>query len=588
MWQYNYVTTLSDLRADYIRALSEYEDFVPELSVASDVLAPLKGPFHLIAFPMLERENILLHSLLGHEIGHLFAFKFVTDELEAEFMAEIIPAVEELTIRQLAAQKITEDTQGGPLFFAKLKQTMLARNVGLTTTAWTRALEELLSDLVGAILFGPAALFSTLEIAQQHGFDIEPSDRNDYYPPWRLRLKKVLRLIESRFPVALAPPHNLFLDGDSSKRLSRVISRIGYLKTIVEGESPLYGDELVQLAYARVDAYEARGLQFLLDKCNLEGFAFDPTCMMSRLPPLIQRLDVGIPPNAFTDADGNERPAAFVETINAAWFHKVAAPEETGLFDEAEVEKRIKEADRRNKLTIKAIQYADLVQRVRAHGGQPSLPARLDDRGPAGEGVLTKADILFWMRKPVVTERLVITPMVQPSHDIGESAVDVRLGMEFILFRKEFFAGLDITREDTAARERKYHQYVVKSPTDTIVLQPGELVIGSTLEYVQVPRGLMCYVIGKSTWGRMGLIIATATKVDPGYRGCITLEIINEGEVPLVVTPGVPIAQLVFHRTTGDATYCGDYACAIGPEFPKFTQLRDAIAFWQRVHQDQQ
>ena len=57
-------------------------------------------------------------------------------------------------------------------------------------------------------------------------------------------------------------------------------------------------------------------------------------------------------------------------------------------------------------------------------------------------------------------------------------------------------------------------------------------------EYVQLPPGLMCYVIGKSSWGRMGLIIATATKVDPGFKGCITLEIVNEGEIPLVLYPG--------------------------------------------------
>ena len=81
-------------------------------------------------------------------------------------------------------------------------------------------------------------------------------------------------------------------------------------------------------------------------------------------------------------------------------------------------------------------------------------------------------------------------------------------------------------------------------------------------------------------WGRTGLIIATATKVDPGFRGCITLEIVNEGEVPLVLVPGIPIAQLVFHRTEQPVSYSGVYSCPIGPEFPRFDKLISGSSFW--------
>jgi dCTP deaminase len=68
----------------------------------------------------------------------------------------------------------------------------------------------------------------------------------------------------------------------------------------------------------------------------------------------------------------------------------------------------------------------------------------------------------------------------------------------------------------------------------------------------------------------MGLIIATATKVDPGFQGCITLEIVNDGEVPLELYPGFPIAQLVFHDTAAEGDYTGTYICPTGPQFPKF------------------
>src|SRR5262245_2416737 len=90
----------------------------------------------------------------------------------------------------------------------------------------------------------------------------------------------------------------------------------------------------------------------------------------------------------------------------------------------------------------------------------------------------------------------------------------------------------------------------------------------------------MCYVVGKSRWGRLGLIIATATQVDPGFRGCITLEIIHEGAVPLILYPVLPIAQLVFHQTARTSTYGGSYRCPIWPQFPKLSPAHPRWRFW--------
>jgi dCTP deaminase len=62
-----------------------------------------------------------------------------------------------------------------------------------------------------------------------------------------------------------------------------------------------------------------------------------------------------------------------------------------------------------------------------------------------------------------------------------------------------------------------------------------------------MPKDLAAYVIGKSSWGRRGLIIATATAVHPGFVGCLTLELSNVGEVPIEIKPGMRICQLCFH-----------------------------------------
>jgi dCTP deaminase len=60
-------------------------------------------------------------------------------------------------------------------------------------------------------------------------------------------------------------------------------------------------------------------------------------------------------------------------------------------------------------------------------------------------------------------------------------------------------------------------------------------------------QGLAAYVIGKSSWGRRGLIIATATGVHPGFKGCLTLELSNVGQLPIELKPGIEICQLFFH-----------------------------------------
>ena len=84
------------------------------------------------------------------------------------------------------------------------------------------------------------------------------------------------------------------------------------------------------------------------------------------------------------------------------------------------------------------------------------------------------------------------------------------------------------------------------------------------------------------------LIIATASSVAPGFKGCITLELVNNGEVPIVLRPGMRIAQLVFFETAKDADYrqpdANDqvnikYDCPTGPEFSRIHRDTET-AFW--------
>src|SRR6202034_1896322 len=83
-----------------------------------------------------------------------------------------------------------------------------------------------------------------------------------------------------------------------------------------------------------------------------------------------------------------------------------------------------------------------------------------------------------------------------------------------------------------------------------IVIHPHQFILAATLEYIRLPTDLMAYVIGRSTWGRLGLIVATAVGIQPGFAGTLTWELRNLGEAPLSLYPGQIIAQIFFHRVS--------------------------------------
>ncbi|PSM30758.1 dCTP deaminase, partial [Haliangium sp. UPWRP_2] len=152
-----------------------------------------------------------------------------------------------------------------------------------------------------------------------------------------------------------------------------------------------------------------------------------------------------------------------------------------------------------------------------------------------------------------IKQRLVVSPLLAPEEQLrdDQAAIDVRLGFEFALVSAsshgmidEFAPDSDLPHAlDLAALYRK--QYVALG--NGLVIHPHQFILAVTLEYLRLPNDLMAYVIGRSTWGRLGLIVATAAGVHPGYAGSLTLELRNLGETPLKLYPGQTIAQLFFH-----------------------------------------
>jgi dCTP deaminase len=141
---------------------------------------------------------------------------------------------------------------------------------------------------------------------------------------------------------------------------------------------------------------------------------------------------------------------------------------------------------------------------------------------------------------------LVITPTpdLDTLRSSGAASVDLRLGTWFASLKQASNPYIRIDQKDLGARVTKTH-FVPFG--EEFILHPMTFVLAVTLEWIRLPTSLAAYVVGKSSWGRCGLIIATATGVHPGFFGCLTLELSNVGEIPIAVKPGYPIGQLFFH-----------------------------------------
>jgi dCTP deaminase len=180
-------------------------------------------------------------------------------------------------------------------------------------------------------------------------------------------------------------------------------------------------------------------------------------------------------------------------------------------------------------------------------------------------------------------KRLTIMPLLVRDQ-IGPASVDVRLGTAFRLLRRSEDAGLNPRNYEDAAAERA-QEHVTVPIGKCLWLHPGQFALGSTLEYLRLPNYLAGYVVGRSTWGRVGLLIATAILVGPGFRGCLTLELVNHGESPIALYPGVRIGQLAVHdlRDETDHGYTGGYAGQVGPEVPRLSGERPVVEHLEEV-----
>ena len=197
--------------------------------------------------------------------------------------------------------------------------------------------------------------------------------------------------------------------------------------------------------------------------------------------------------------------------------------------------------------------------------------------------ILSDADILRRME----AGDLVVEPLDDPELQVQPATVDVRLGREFLEFDHGNISCID-PNDDVAIEE--YVEETVVAEDETFILHAGEFVLGTTTERVEIPPDLLAHVNGRSSLGRLAIVVhATAGVVDPGYRGQITLELSNLGTTPVALSPGMRIAQLSFTelKTPADRPYGVDRESKYQEQHgPQATRLQDDTEFEEHEQPD--
>lgn len=174
------------------------------------------------------------------------------------------------------------------------------------------------------------------------------------------------------------------------------------------------------------------------------------------------------------------------------------------------------------------------------------------------------------LKREIREGRIVVSPMLDLDDQVGEGSIDLRLGTKFITTRRSQYRLMN-PKELDASTARSFLSRVHLVFTDDFILHPGQLILAATFEFVMLPTNMCAYVVSRSKYGRAGLLVATAAYVQPGWKGCLTLELLNSGGVPIQLSCGAPIAQIVVHRCE-EVGAIPKRPPSLGPEFPDLTE----------------
>lgn len=161
--------------------------------------------------------------------------------------------------------------------------------------------------------------------------------------------------------------------------------------------------------------------------------------------------------------------------------------------------------------------------------------------------ILSDRDI----KKALKSKRILFSPDLNLSTQLGSCSVDLRLGNSFRVFKHSRYPFID--PHDKKLAEDMMEEEVVKN-NEPFILQPGDFVLATTIESLTLPNDLVGRLEGRSSMGRLGIVVhSTASVFDPGWDGKIVMELGNLGRMPVALYPGMRICAMTFEELSSAA-----------------------------------
>jgi hypothetical protein len=253
------------------------------------VIARLPNALYRVHFPRIERENILNHALFGHEFGHPIAYEFL-DEYESDirYQEHLNAAQEEIEKNNEVAQELADADE-------TTKTELLNDIQSKLSDIHKRALVELVSDAVAVHLFGPSAIFASMDLLIREAFDEMP-EHDEYYPPTRYRWRLMFDILQREGYIHALRSLQLTVEQEVIKEALN--STLDFLERAVadtRDRIALASDIYTRAAYAWLE----RTLPDALKHADLRTrrARYDSSLITSEVPPLVERLQAGVPPS---------------------------------------------------------------------------------------------------------------------------------------------------------------------------------------------------------------------------------------------------------------------------------------------------
>jgi len=578
---------------------SKYFDIIEELkdiNVSDEDIFEQQPGFAIISFAGLDKNNVLLHVNLAHEVGHFIDDIFdisKTNLRKKENMIEIWSSCkpDEKQIVELAEQRAKTELQRLPDLFRKQILSQLEHNeINSMIHRWIR---EFTADLIALRLIGPAFFFA---LAYLGNSIMSIDEMADHYPSQGMRLKKLISEMKSRdaklnyvkfFKSEVKGESKI--DTTLKKNIAEIINSWEILIKESEKRKLKESKKEEDIKSQRIDIVNSaikNYMKTVIRKIREKMPAEKSFKLEKNIFHWVRLLENDTPPTQdIRTSKSYPAPIDMRAILNAGWLHWLNSTKTSIVqHNEYQAKSFYDLLIHISKLVLFGIEFSNMYQtylkKKLKEGDKFSSNDRKNNigihEGQVAEksefcGVLPCQRIRDYYKKEDLDKALGVSPLFEYDQFRGAS-IDIRLGNKFIVFKQSKFRGLDPRDKSELEKSiKKYQDITTIEYGKEFILHPREFVLGSSLEYLCFPKDISGYVIGRSSWGRLGLVIATATQVSPGFKGVITLELSNLGVVPIYLYPGLRIAQLVLHKLAGavQKEEISRYQCSTEPQFSK-------------------